>query len=135
MDLAELSALQVESRVRFDTIREKLDYAITDTSLNDRFTFVNSEISNIYSDVIEFVNKLSSKDDWIIEQASLPLSQRDTGAKDRTFSQFSSLIDSTQLLRWGTHFAPRHSVLDINHLQALRVANCSLAMQLPAKLL
>jgi diguanylate cyclase (GGDEF)-like protein len=122
-DLAELSALQVESRVRFNIIRKKLDFAITDTALNDRFTFVNSEISKIYNDVIGLVNKLSSKDDWIIEQASLPLSQRDTGVKEHTFNQFSSLIDSTQLLRWGTHFVPRHSVLDINHLQALRVAN------------
>ncbi|MFT6304325.1 MAG: hypothetical protein ACJAZF_004623 [Granulosicoccus sp.] len=96
---------------------------MTDTSLNDRFTFVNSEISDIFEDVFDSFNKLSSKDEWIVKQASLPLTQRDTGIRDRTVSQFSSLIDSTQLLRWGTHFVPRHNEPYIDYLQSLRITN------------
>ncbi len=121
--LQQFEALQEKSQVQFKAINETIKSAMLDTSLSERFTFVNAEISSINKNVFEAFNKLSNKQAWVVEQASLPLSERDTDKKNLTFNQFTALIESTQLLRWGTHFIPRHNELDIDHLQVLRIAN------------
>lgn len=121
--LRKLERFHSDSRTHLNTIRTKIDSAMTKRSLSDRFTFVDSEISDIYKDVLGSLSKLIEKDDWIIEQALLPLSQRNKRKRELVFKQIMSAIDSIQLLRWGTHFVPRHNDLDIDHLQALRIAN------------
>lgn len=121
--LRKLDAFHGDAHTHFNTIRTKLDSAMTNRSLSHRFTFVDSEINDIYKDVLGSLSKLIEKDDWIIEQALLPLSLRDERKRELVFKQIMSVIDSIQLLRWGTHFVPRHNDLDIDHLQALRIAN------------
>lgn len=118
--LDEISSLQKELRSRYSGFREKINSAMIGGSLSNRYTFANSEISDIYDDVNLLFGKLSSEEAWILEQASLPLTQRDAEIKERIVNQLSSLLESMQLMRLGIHFVPRNNYLHMNHLQVLR---------------
>ena len=122
-DLKDLNSIQTKTNALIENIRTSTSAALTNKPLKDRFTFVDSEIRVIFRDLVSMFLKLSNKEEKIAEQALLSLSERDNEFRDSTFTEFSTLIESTQLLRSGTHFVSRHNALDIDHLQVLRIAN------------
>lgn len=123
VNLGILKNYQETTDDQYQRIRQLTSDSLTNDSLKDRFTFIDSEIRAVFRDVVATFLDLSEKNEKILTQSSLMLSDRDAQFKDEIFSQFTSLIESTQLLRWGTHFVPRHNALDIDHLQQLRNAN------------
>ncbi len=122
-ELIKLKDDLVTTRTQFEKIRGNTSQSLTDDSLRDRFTFIDSEIREVFRDVVATYLDLVSKEEKILAQSSVMLIDRDSSFQNEIFSQYSALIESTQLLRWGTHFVPRHNALDIDHLQELRIAN------------
>ncbi|MFK8075505.1 MAG: putative bifunctional diguanylate cyclase/phosphodiesterase [Granulosicoccus sp.] len=122
-DLDKLKEDLVTTQIHFEKIRRNTSQSLTNDSLKDRFTFIDSEIREVFRDVVANYLDIVSKNEIILAQSSLKLADRDASFRDEIFLQYSALITSTQLLRWGTHFVPRHNALDIDHLQELRIAN------------
>lgn len=118
-----LDELQENTVTHFEKIRRITSESLLDESLSERFTFIDSEIRDVFREVVANYLDLSTKDKAISDQVSVMLNERDPEFRKEIFIQFTSLIKSTQQLRWGTHFVPRHNALDIDHLQDLRVAN------------
>jgi diguanylate cyclase (GGDEF)-like protein len=123
VQLEKLSTLESKLSAQVELLMQKTEEAVQDTSLRKRFTFVVDEIMGNYDMVKTLVEQLSMQRKHSVDQAQLPLGERDSSVKATSFDVATSLIETMHVLRQGTHFIPRRNEFNIDHLQVLRVAN------------
>lgn len=122
-DLDKLDTLATSGSIQFSSIQQNINTAVNDPSMSRRFTFLNDEISRDYDSMEIKLNELNENRILVSDQATKLLIDRDPSFRSVTLNQYTHLIHALQQLRRGIHFIPRHSELNIGHLQVLRVAN------------
>jgi hypothetical protein len=116
-DLDKLNTLAKSASTQFSSIQQNINTAVNNPSISQRFTFLNDEINRDYESMEMLLNELNENRTLVSDQASKLLIDRDPSVRSITLNQYTHLIHALQQLRESIHFIPRHSELNIAHLQ------------------